>query len=93
MISSLPHTIVAVLAAIVVIGPATANAQVDAYQPAGTIVVDSGFRPDVNGFRFPNYGYEPCAGDDARIDDPMNVYEFARVSNSNARVMAGQLLS
>ena len=56
--SRVQQTLVAALAAGLVIGTATANAQVDAYKPTGPIVVDSGFRPDVNGFGFPNYGHE-----------------------------------
>jgi hypothetical protein len=42
------------------VAPASANN----YTPSGTIVAESGFRPDTNGYSFPNYGNE---------DNPQNL--------------------
>ena len=33
-----------------------------AYTPTGTLIADSGFRPDANGFKFENYGAEQPTG-------------------------------
>lgn len=45
---------VAVAALLAWVAPASANN----YTPSGTIVADSNFRPDANGYSFPNYGNE-----------------------------------
>lgn len=47
------------LTALLAVGAASVEAQVEPYTPTGPITVDSGFVPDRHGFGFPNYGYEP----------------------------------
>jgi hypothetical protein len=48
----------AIIVATVLVGAAAAPAGANPYTPNGTIIAESGFRPDANGYSFPNYGNE-----------------------------------
>src|SRR3954451_18129622 len=50
--------------AVVLATTAAAIAEANPYTPNGTIIAESGFRPDTNGYSFPNYGNE---------NDPQNL--------------------
>jgi hypothetical protein len=53
-----------IMVAIVMAATGAATAGANPYTPNGTIVAESGFRPDANGYSFPNYGNE---------NDPQNL--------------------
>jgi hypothetical protein len=58
------------------------SASANPYTPNGTIVAESGFRPDTNGYSFPNYGNE---------NDPQNLDAAAMVKLFGAGVCIGPL--
>ena len=45
-----------------------------AYTPTGSLVADDGFRPDVNGFAFQNYGRVPAGGTDMVAADVQKIF-------------------
>jgi hypothetical protein len=57
-----------------------ASASAHPYTPSGTIVAESGFRPDANGYSFANYGNE---------GDPQNLSAASLVKLFGAGVCAG----
>jgi hypothetical protein len=59
-----------------------ASASANPYTPSGTIVAESGFRPDTNGYSFPNYGNE---------NDPQNLDAAAMVKLFGAGVCVGEV--
>jgi hypothetical protein len=59
-----------------------ASASANPYTPNGTIVAESGFRPDANGYSFPNYGNE---------NDPQNLDAASMIKLFGAGVCAGDV--
>lgn len=70
----------AALTTLALAAPAAAAAAAAAYAPTGPLVADSGFRPDTNGYSFPNYGHEGAKD----LAAPQMVKLFGRKACENA---------